>query len=660
MGNTALDYSANGLKQSGPGKDDFVSFLSTDNVSLKHSQAAWSNISNDLASVLDGFYDHVGQFPELKQKLNANADKLTGLKNAQAKHWEYVLNNEPDLEFEGQSIRIGEAHVRADLSVQWYVASYGRILQDLVPLILSKNRFSPQKSAQILQATISRFFVDMVLSIGAYNGTLQRQQEEQRKDDESLQNLRNLARAVTDINRISMDMAILSRNTKVATTNGQSISAAVAELVASTEQISENSGNTADHANSARDSVSEGLDAMTSVLNAMDDIAETSKQTEGSLSELLEASDQIGDFLAVIESISNQTNLLALNATIEAARAGEAGKGFAVVAAEVKELAASSSKAADDISRRIQSLNQGMQTIQTSISGSLNAIETGQGAIHGANGLMDQIRGQISEVSGSMQEVSHILNEQTQASHEIAESVTGVADLSSENEKTLATMVKTLQATNDQFSNSAGKWFEANSHRSFCEMAKIDHILFKKKVVDTIMGRDDWQAKQVPDHHNCRLGKWYDDIGNPSICNHKAFKDLIEPHEEVHSAAKRALECHRDGDLTAAFEHIEVMDKASDRVLDCLETLSKALDGELRHADQRQHMRQKSQGDVTISTMAGNYDAKVTDASQSGLGLSGISKDMVGQTMRIQQDGQERLAEGMWPDGENGGVRYIG
>jgi methyl-accepting chemotaxis protein len=213
MGNAALDYSAKGSSKSGPSKDDFVSFLSSGGVSLKHSQAAWDNISGDLASVLDGFYDHVSQFPELKQKLNANADKLTGLKSAQAKHWEYVLNHEPDLEFEGQSIRIGEAHVRADLSVQWYVASYGRILQDLVPLILSKNRFSPQKSAQILQATISRFFVDMVLSIGAYNGTLQRQQEEQRRDEESLQNLRNLARAVTDINRISMDMAILSRNT---------------------------------------------------------------------------------------------------------------------------------------------------------------------------------------------------------------------------------------------------------------------------------------------------------------------------------------------------------------------------------------------------------------------------------------------------------------
>ena len=79
---------------------------------------------------------------------------------------------------------------------------------------------------------------------------------------------------------------------------------------------------------------------------------ETSKKVE----QLTTAASKIGEVVGLINDIAEQTNLLALNATIEAARAGEAGRGFSVVAAEVKGLSTQTTKATEEISNQISSI----------------------------------------------------------------------------------------------------------------------------------------------------------------------------------------------------------------------------------------------------------------------------------------------------------------
>jgi methyl-accepting chemotaxis protein len=81
--------------------------------------------------------------------------------------------------------------------------------------------------------------------------------------------------------------------------------------------------------------------------------AEEARATDGTVQGLAQAAAKIGDVVRLISDIAGQTNLLALNATIEAARAGDAGKGFAVVASEVKNLAAQTAKATEEIAGQI-------------------------------------------------------------------------------------------------------------------------------------------------------------------------------------------------------------------------------------------------------------------------------------------------------------------
>jgi methyl-accepting chemotaxis protein len=82
---------------------------------------------------------------------------------------------------------------------------------------------------------------------------------------------------------------------------------------------------------------------------------ELAKQTNSSMDEIDESTNNIVEAISIINQIAFQTNILSLNAAVEAATAGEAGKGFAVVAGEVRNLASRSADAAKTIEELVKS-----------------------------------------------------------------------------------------------------------------------------------------------------------------------------------------------------------------------------------------------------------------------------------------------------------------
>ena len=150
------------------------------------------------------------------------------------------------------------------------------------------------------------------------------------------------------------------------------------------------------------------------------------RRTDTTVRALAEGAQKIGQVVELIAGIAGQTNLLALNATIEAARAGDAGKGFAVVASEVKQLAAQTARATDEIAGQIAEVRTATEEAAAAVA----RIETTIGG-------MDQIAGSIADAVRQQDAAAREIARLIAATEGIAHEVAGrVAEVSAETEQT--------------------------------------------------------------------------------------------------------------------------------------------------------------------------------------------------------------------------------
>jgi methyl-accepting chemotaxis protein len=140
---------------------------------------------------------------------------------------------------------------------------------------------------------------------------------------------------------------------------------------------------------------------------AVSDAATSANASDRDVQGLADAVGRISAVTDLISSIAAQTNLLALNATIEAARAGEAGRGFAVVASEVKQLAAQTAKATQEIADQVSGIQASTDT-----------------AVHSIRGIAAKV-GEIEQLNAA---IAAAIEEQEFATRDIARNVALAAD----------------------------------------------------------------------------------------------------------------------------------------------------------------------------------------------------------------------------------------
>jgi hypothetical protein len=115
------------------------------------------------------------------------------------------------------------------------------------------------------------------------------------------------------------------------------------------------------------------------------------------------------------------------------------------------------------------------------------------------------------------------------------------------------------------------------SLRIYLGGAQDDHRMFVAKMLDEASkGAAGMSSSEVPDHHNCHLGKWYDSTGRQSYGGLSAFREIEPVHAKVHAVAKQLLEAAHAGrteDVTRL--STELVDQES-QILQKLQDLAQA------------------------------------------------------------------------------------
>ena len=355
----------------------------------------------------------------------------------------------------------------------------------------------------------------------------------------------------------------------------QNIATAAEEMAATVNEVAQHGDEIKNNVRRANAACTNSEEALVETSASMKTINHALVETSDGIGVVEELGTSISAIASDIRKIASQTNILAINAAVEAARAGEAGRGFAVIAQEVKALSDRTATATQEIGDIVSKLHSGLSGMVSAMDTSRASAQNGDTALANLRLALSEASAELSEVITNADHIAVALKQQKDASQSVASGIGNVAMSSGNSLEQLENLVDRMDDAQDGINARLLYLGKANFPSKIVRLAQSDHVIWKRRLANMVIGREGLKADELANHHNCRLGKWYDGLRHTALGGNSEFKALEAPHAAVHQHGIEAARMFNAGNVKGALDEIDKVNVASEKVLAGLKLLER-------------------------------------------------------------------------------------
>ncbi|WP_164669332.1 methyl-accepting chemotaxis protein [Virgibacillus doumboii] len=516
------------------------------------------------AEMAERHYQMIMKIPEIKEILEQNSyyERYTA---TITKYFRELTRPKFTEEYVAYRKKIGRVHSRIGLTDEWYIGSYLRVYEYLLPIIVKKYRHSPGTLSDIILSLIRIITFDTLVVIGS---------TQEANDYLLVQNISKVMEYVIGADK----MKVLAESVDSTVDETSSVSAAAQELSASIEQVTKNAEDVAKNAEKTAKEAEEGQKVIEGTLNGFLDIASEFTTTKEKIDNLIDHMSSTTKVIEFIKDIADETNLLALNASIEAARAGEHGKGFAVVADEVRKLAEQTKTSVEQISTTINQIQENSNEVAGEVKGMSASLQDRVGHARQSIEVIGLMTKQINQVGESISNIAAITQEQTSATQDITDRMENVHK-HTENIKLHAgetgESIYQVSSEVDELRKNTIKSIPELTPEQLIRVVQTEHSLYQWWAYNALLGYHSIEELKEVKHDECRFGKWYEEMKQGSFATLPSFKAIEKPHREFHALVEDVKHSITQGNKRDANEMMAELNGRTNEIIGLLRELQK-------------------------------------------------------------------------------------